>query len=299
MSKKINNLLVNPETGEVIDTSRYVELEPGDIVLTKKQQEFLQKERTRYQDKTDFVWLHFQYGINLEFSVERSVAVRLLYFGTVCGSDGVIQMNRLMKAKLNLDKNQQTAFLSQTLNAGLLRQDGSAFFVNPRIISRREYDADSNHIRIFTTFYRTLCESTHSQVGLNRIYYFLQMIPYLNRQTNILSHNQTEQTLESVVYMSFNEFCKKINFNTAHSAKLKKQLSDFRVNDELIIGFFDNLSELTPTGKNVILNPKLCFGGDRTINKYKEICALFEYEKSKYLASLEYDSSTCDTTSSE
>lgn len=237
MAKRIKSPLVNLETGELIDTSLMVELEQGDHIVSKAQKEFLQKKNARYHDKTDFVWLNFQYGINLEFPVDRSVAVRLLYFGTACGSEGIIQKNKLMKAKLSLDKNQQTAFFKQTLQSGLLRQDGSAFFVNPQIISWGEYDGDSNHIRIFSGYYRKLCESTHSQAELNRIYYFLQMIPYLNRQTNILSYNQTEQDHERIVYMAFNDFCEKINFKTAHSAKLKKQLSAFRINGELLIGF--------------------------------------------------------------
>ena len=98
--------------------------------------------------------------------------------------------------------------------------------------------------------------------------------------------------------MAFNDFCEKINFNTAHSAKLKKQLSAFRVNGELLIGFFNNMSELTPNGSNVILNPKLFFGGDRTAGKYKDICALFENEKNTYILRNLQDAAEIDSGSS-
>ena len=284
MAKRITQRLVDIDTGELIDTSLLIQMDSGDRVVSKAQQEFLQKQSARYQDKTSFIWLNFQYGTNLEFPVDSAVAVRFLYFGTACGKDGIIQRNKLMNAKLNLDKNQQTAFLKQAQQSGLLRQDGSAYFVNQQIISWGEYSAESNHIRLFANYYRTLCESTHKQADLKRIYYFLQMIPYLNRQTNILSHNPLEQDLERIAYMSFNEFCEKIQYNTAHSAKLKKQLSAFRVHNELILGFFNDLSELTPTGRNVIINPKFCFGGDRSVKKYKDLCALFENEKNIYVS---------------
>lgn len=284
MAKRITATLIDHNTGEVIDTSQYIELEPGDRILSKNQQEFLQKKNARYQDQTGFVWLHFQYGTNLEFPVDKAVAVRFLYFGTACGIDGIIQNNKLMKAKLSLDKNQQTAFMKQTLQSGLLQKNGSAFFVNSQILSWGEYTADSDHIRIFSQYFRRLCESTKSQAELKRIFYFIQMIPYLNRKTNILSHNQIEQDPERIAYMSFSEFCRNINYNTAHVAKLKKQLSAFRVDDELVIGFFNNITELTPGSSNVILNPKLFYGGDRTIGYYKEICALFENEKRAYLS---------------
>ena len=125
MAKRITGPLVDPNTGEVIDTSMLLELEPGDYVRTKAQQEFLQRKNARYQDKTDFVWLNFQYGTNLEFPVDKAVLVRLIYFGTACGNDGIIQKNKLMSAKLSLDKNQQTTFFRQTLQSGLLRQEGS------------------------------------------------------------------------------------------------------------------------------------------------------------------------------
>lgn len=284
MAKRVTKPLVDQTTGEVIDTSMWIELEAGDYIRTKAQQDFFKRRNARYEDKTDFVWFKFQYGTNLEFNVDKAVAVRFLYFGTACGNDGIINMNKLMLAKLNLNKNQQTAFLHQTAQSGLLYLDGSALHVNPNVISRGEYDSVSDRIRVFSGFYRKLCESACKQTDLNRIFYFLQMIPYLNRQTNILSHNQTEQELERVVYMSFNEFCKKIGYNTAHSATLKKQLSAFRVNEELVIGFFNDTSELTPCGNNVVLNPKLCFGGDRNNEKHKEICALFEKEKNTYIS---------------
>jgi len=284
MAKRITRPLIDPETGELIDTSRFLEMEDGDYVSTKKQRDFFQKKQARYQDQTGFVWLNFQYGTKLEFPVDKAVAVRFLYFGTACGSDGIIQKNKLMHAKLSLDKNQQTTFIKQTLASGLLCQNGSTFFVNPQIISWGEFNADSDHIRIFSQHYRRLCESTKSQAELNRIYYFIQMIPYLNRKTNILSHNQTEQNPERIAYMSFNEFCHTINYSTAHAAKLKRQLSAFRVDDELVIGFFNNITELTPGGSNVILNPKLFYGGDRTIGNYKDICDLFENEKRAYLS---------------
>ena len=283
MAKRIKNPFINQSTGEIIEISRAYELEDGDIIRTRPQREFYHKKLDRSQDKTEFVWLTFQYGVNIDFHVDKAVAVRFLYFSTACGGDGIIQKNKLMQAKLIMDKNQQTAFVKQTTESGLLRQNGPTFFVNPQIISWGEYKTESDHIRVFSQYYRRLCESTKSQVEVNRIYFFIQMIPYLNRKTNILAYNQTEQDPDRIAYMSFYDFCRNINFDTAHAARLKKQLSAFRVDDELMIGFFNDIAELTSDGSNVILNPKLFFGGDRSVEQYKEICALFENEKNAYL----------------
>ena len=284
MAKKITNSVIDEATGEIKELSRAYELEDGDVIQTRTQREFFQKKLTRYQDKTPFVWLNFEYGTNIDFSVSKAVAVRFLYFSTACGIDGIVQKQKLKTAKLDMNKNQRTAFLRQTLQARLLRQDGSAFYVDPQTISYGEHNSDSNHIRMYCSNYRQLCESTKTQAELNRIYYFLQMIPYLNRQTNILSHNPIEQDLERIAYMPFNEFCNKIGFDTAHSAKLKKQLSAFRINNELVIGFFDTLSELTANGKCAVINPKLFFGGELNTKNFKDIRCLFENEKEAYIA---------------
>ena len=139
------------------------------------------------------MWLSFQYGTNIDFHVEEAIAVRFLYFSTACGIDGIIQKNKLMTAKISLDKNQQTVVLTQTIRSGLLRQNGSTFYVDPQTISWGEYKAGFDHIRVFSQSYRRFCENTTSQAELKRIYYLIQMIPYLNRKTNILAHNQTEQ----------------------------------------------------------------------------------------------------------
>ena len=106
-----------------------------------------------------------------------------------------------MTAKISLDKNQQTVFLKQTIRSGLLRQNGSTFYVDPQTISWGEYKAGFDHIRVFSQYYRRFCENTTSQAELNRIYYFIQMIPYLNWKTNILAHNQTEQDPERLAQL--------------------------------------------------------------------------------------------------
>ena len=49
----------------------------------------------------------------------------------------------------------------------------------------------------------------------------------------------------------------------------------------MAVGFFDDLSELKPNGKYVVVNPHVLFGGERELKAYKDICKLFEDEKEK------------------
>ena len=211
-------------------------------------------------DASEFVWMNYHYGTPFSLPLSRAVAVRLLYFGTACADNGIIQREKLGSASLTMDRNQQTAFFRQTLQSMLLRREGDAYSVSRELICWGEDDQPFDRIRVFSHRYRTLCEGTHSQVELNQIHYFLQMIPYLNPQTNILSHDRTGDGS----YMTFCQFCKAIGYGTSHASKLKPKLAAFRVCDELVVGFFHSTDELNPTGNHMVLNPALFYGGDLT-----------------------------------
>ena len=108
------------------------------------------------------------------------------------------------------------------------------------------------------------------------------MIPFVNRQTNILCRNQQEQSREHIAYMTTTEF-----FNLmgrTHHGRIKKQLQSYHVNDELLIGFFDTPDTLSPQGKHAIINPILYYGGDRTSQNYTDIRKLFTAEKEAHLS---------------
>ena len=105
------------------------------------------------------------------------------------------------------------------------------------------------------------------------------MIPYVNRQTNILCCNQKEQIIDNVAPITFSEFYEKQGNDKTHVSRLKKKLQEFRIDGELVVGFFNSLNELTPNGKYAVVNPKLFYGGDRTSITYMKIQQLFTDEK--------------------
>lgn len=280
MKREYFDTAIDPATGELRENLNLVSLQVGDRILSRGQQEFLQNRSARYQDLTDFVWLRFLYGVNLDFGVSMANAVRFLYLGTFYGADGLIQKNAMISHGLHLNKNQQTDFNRQMCASGLIRKEGSAEYIDPQFITKGTIppNSDSDYIRLFTGFFRTMYDNTRSQTEENHIFYIMQMIPYLNRPTNILSYTQKEQAIDRIVYMPFNDYCKKIGYTTSQFSRLRKHLAAIRVHGELVVGFFDDLSTLSPDGKYVALNPKLCFGGDRTLGSYSTICALFESE---------------------
>jgi hypothetical protein len=82
--------------------------------------------------------------------------------------------------------------------------------------------------------------------------------------------------------MSIKEFCNVVGYDPSHSSRLRTELSKFRIFGELAVGFFDDLTKLNPSGKYVIVNPHLMYGGEREQELYKSICKLFANEKEKH-----------------
>ena len=144
-------------------------------------------------------------------------------------------------------------------------------------------EPDRDYIRLFTGVTRQLyksCETTSEHAYLS---YFFRMIPFVNRQTNILCRSQQEQDREHIAYMTTTEFFNLIG--RTHHGRIKTQLQTYRIDGELLVGFFDTLDSLIPQGEHAIINPILYYGGDRTKQNYADIRKLFTDEKETYLSS--------------
>lgn len=62
MKNKRELIVVDPDTGEVLDPARVVYLDDGDQVIRKAQRDYAAKKKARYEDTTSFVWAFFKYG---------------------------------------------------------------------------------------------------------------------------------------------------------------------------------------------------------------------------------------------
>ena len=139
-----------------------------------------------------------------------------------------------------------------------------------------------DYIRLFTPATRQLYENCKTTSEHAYLSYFFRMIPFVNRQTNILCTNQNEQEKAHIAYMTISEFFDLIG--KTHTSRIKKILQTYRVNGELLIGFFDTPDFLTPKGKYAVINPVLYYGGDRTKQYYSDVRKLFTDEKKEYMS---------------
>lgn len=274
--------LIDEETGEYTE---FIEWREGDILRTKEQREFFFEKMARYADKTDFIWIKFIYNKDFFSHISFENFARLMYFSTFCRSDGFVMHDLDIKSTLNLNGNQVKLFRDEFLGE-IIVKDNSRLYLNKKYFGKGKLEeTEKNFLRLFTSAMKQLynsCETTSEHVYLS---YFFRMIPFVNRQTNILCRNQEEQEIHHLAYMTITEFLDMIG--RTHHARIKAQLQTYRIDDELVIGFFNNPDILTPKGKYAVINPILFYGGDRTKQNYKDIKKLFSDEKEIFLKSKE------------
>ena len=271
---------VDKETGEYIE---YIEWREGDTLRSKEQREWFFDRMERYADKTDFVWLKFAYNKDFYAPISPENLTRLMYFATFCNNECYVMTDKDIKSMLGINSNQVKSFRDAFFGRAITK-DGQRLYLKNYLFGKGKIgEPNRDYVRLFTGVTRQLyksCETTSEHAYLS---YFFRMIPFVNRQTNILCRSQQEQDREHIAYMTTTEFFNLIG--RTHHGRIKTQLQTYRIDGELLIGFFDTLDTLVPQGEHAIINPILYYGGDRTKQNYDDIRKLFTDEKEAYLSS--------------
>ena len=280
MSERKRMFDIDEETGEYLE---FIEWRKGDVLRSKEQREWFFDRMERYADKTEFVWLKFAYNQDFYASISPENLTRLVYFASFCNDDCYVMTDIDIKSMLGINPNQVKAF-RDAFFGGIIIKDESRLYLNSDLFGKGKMgEANRDYIRLFTNVTRQLYKSCNTTSEHAYLSYFFRMIPFVNRQTNILCRSQQEQDREHIAYMTTNEFFALIG--KTHSSRIKKQLQTYRIDGELLIGFFDTLETLTPRGRYAIINPKLYYGGDRTKQNYADIRKLFADEREAHLSS--------------
>lgn len=273
---------IDEETGEYI---HFIEIREGDTLRTKEQKEYFFEKLERYADKTDFVWLKFAYNKDFYAPVSTENLTRLMYFATFCNDKNYVMTDKDIKSMLDINSNQLKAFRDAFFGS-VIRKDGDRLYLKKNLFGKGKIgETKRDYLRLFTGATRQLYKSCTTTSEHAYLSYFFRMIPFVNRQTNILSCGQEEQDRDHIAYMTITEFFELMG--RTHHGRIKTRLQTYRVNDELLIGFFDTFGQLTPRGKYAVINPILYYGGDRTKQNYADVRKLFTDEKEAYLSSKE------------
>ena len=125
-------------------------------------------------------------------------------------------------------------------------------------MSNKEFQkVENDYVRVFDNTVKTIYENStpkeHKRLGL-----LFQILPYLNVEHNVLctldTVNEKDETKIKAITMK--ELCLLIGYDVTKSTRLKRELLNITIGEELVIGVFE-----TKNGKAIIVNARLFYKG--------------------------------------
>lgn len=159
----------------------------------------------------------------------------------------------------------------------ILYEKNESVYINDELFSKGKIKTDLNYTRLFCNYIQNLYEACGSANDHKQLAYLFKMIPFINRETNILCLNPWEKTKKDIRPMRLGDFCDLIGYDRRNISRLSKDLLKIKINGESALGFFvQNLDKETWV---TIINPKLYFGGDKTKELFEQQYKLFKIDE--------------------
>lgn len=275
---------LDDETGELTPVKDVlVPLKHGDRIYHKENIEYAKIQYAAKNDNGNFIWILFKYGEELFPNLSAANLTRLIYAVTFCDQDGFIMSKQELKNRMNLNRSRWSDFWNEATQDNILYEDNGDVYVNQDMFCNGRITTTSNYTRLFCEYIQQLYEQCNSADAHKQLSYLFKIIPFVNRRTNIVCFNPTEQNEENIRFMRLGDFCEALGYERKNARRLAKDLLKIRINNELAIGFF--VTDMSEDKWTMVINPKLYFGGkyDTLFKKYRN---LFAQEAKEYQALL-------------
>lgn len=236
-----------------------------------------------------FVWVLYKVGKMLfEGRISDATLTRFMYLSTftryrnpkdkkddrkrkvrINGVDmyGLITDNKVAITKslaekiLRVSAKTLNAFLEECVTADMMYVDKEGkLYVSTKFIMCGEYSNSgisdtTDSMRLYCDTVRELYIKTKPNKLATLSYLFL-MIPYLNKEWNVLCYNQYEENLDNVKMMTLNDYCGIIGYGKHNAARFSKKLTSIVVGNEYAIS-------VNSFGNNtfVFVNPRIFYAG--------------------------------------
>lgn len=288
-----NILYLNALTGEV-----FSEQELEDVYIeTSSQREarkeyFKKKQETEienyfmkeeYSEYGNFFWYLYRKN-KLELECLTPIhTFRLMYLVTYMTYDGYLKVNKrrycskndlqkILKLKDTEFKNFYNAVIKNNILIVEENENGIRYKINPDIFSKGELNnelceklnnKDLSIIRIYQDITRKLYE-TAKHNSYKRLGYLFQLIPYINKEYNLICINPEETDLEKVRPMELSDVCKLIGYSARNQSILLKELLKITFTDKgtkySVFTYVMSTVDDKPVVK-MFINPSLYYAG--------------------------------------
>jgi len=298
-------VILNPQTGEVYDTYKQgIEIRPLETVQQKRdwfQKKQQREQETAYIEKHNeqndiefgpFIWSVYENSKQLWPDIQPSFITMLMFLVTYMNYRGYLMTPNnqiLAKSKLYeyLYVTKQTAykFCSEMEKYKLLTFKDDKIFPNPNLFKKDRLDAKfigmmaengCNITRLYVEGVRSLY-LRNLGVGVKRLSCVFRILPFVNREYNIVCWNPFETDITKIQRMKVKDFADSIGLDSSNIQRLVEDLFEakFILRDKptrfIHYVVFDTMHE---EDWGIYVNPNLYYAGSHP--KEVEILGAFD-----------------------
>lgn len=274
----------------------------GALVITEydRERRQKQKETTEFNEKVKhnskkhggFTFLRIENALT---EINPATVGRLAYLSTYMEYGNQLLMRSKNRPMLKNDlpevllisRDTANKFYNESKNAGLIEDRGSeGLYMNE--VFFRDQTTDKNQIRLYRKTIQQLYKRTLPKY-IKNFGYVVQLVSYINKEWNIISHNPLEKDSNKVQIMTMKELCEVIDYDYSHISRLNEALFglafDWNGRKQALCASIEFTTE-EGKQKGLIVNPHLVFAGT-DFKKVEGYGMFFRPRKTK--AIMQYD----------
>lgn len=303
MSKQLFE--IDDRTGEakVLSLQDYSIISKSQLAAYKqKQAHDEEKARRQYYARMStnterpFIWEIYELSTQWSPGISPANVTRMIYLSTYLTYDGVLAYDNGrpvarsgLASLLGVSERQGYNFWNQMVSEGIFTErDDGAIAVNPEVfrkgsITNREIGAMVKENKYFMKLYvdgvRQLYQ-TASVRSAKTLSYMFQVLPFVNREYNVVCHNPLETDPRKIRPMRLGEFCDLVGYSRKHIRRMSRQLADptFIVKgfEQSAIGYVCNRG-ICQEEFSIFINPNVYYAGSQHA-RVEVLGAFFEEE---------------------
>ena len=282
-------IVLNQHTGEYKLTNRVLTDDELERVRKYKENEEEMNQYKQYMCCDHFVMYLFTKFQNLT-DLKPAMAIRMVYLQTffgynfsTFGYNSKTLSKKKIKEIMNLKDRTFTEFFRAVTEAQYLLKKGKEYELNSEKFIKgkltfEEQITDVRYVKVYIDslrkLYLSVPQKKHVYLG-----YVFQVIPYVNRQWNIVCKNPLETNIDLVEPFTAGEFCELIGYDKSQFARLNKVYKDikfeYKDTQQMFLAYVTTPAFDDP---RIFINPNIFYAGN-DFQKVEILKIMFNHKK--------------------
>jgi len=284
-----NPYYIDPKTGELFQSN-------SNVVYIQTQEERLRAKQNynnkrikeqqssilheKYKKYGTFIWNIYNLTQQTELPLKASNITRIMFLSTYINYNGTLMftqresMNKKdMQKILKLSNGEFCYFYNEMIKNKIFIIKDDKYYLNYNLFKKGSISKskimnliqqDKYITRLYVDGVRTLYNKSTSR-SHKTLSYLFQIMPYVNRQYNIVCKNPLEDNLDDIQCMSLGEFCDVINYNKHNVRQLRRMLFDpkFEFKNKITSAIRLVSDDSNTLHDKIFINPCIYYAGDK------------------------------------